>query len=117
MKTEDAPSIHISRLDHTTTGVVLYAKTKEMELKLRKLFKEKKVQKTYLCICNGVPQADSGFIDIPVGEGSIGSKRRMTLRPDYNNSSLINKKASENNTLHIRQWKGCTCHCSVHVYK
>jgi len=92
----DAEQLYeVHRLDHTTTGVVLYAKTKEMELKLRKLFKEKKVQKTYLCICNGVPQADSGFIDIPVGEGSIGSKRRMTLRPDYNNSSLINKKASE----------------------
>ena len=91
----DAEKLYeVHRLDHTTTGVVLYAKTKEMELKLRKLFKEKKVQKTYLCICNGVPQADSGFIDIPVGEGSIGTRRRMTLRPDYSNSSVINKKAS-----------------------
>jgi len=85
----------VHRLDHTTTGVVLYAKTKEMEQKLRKLFKEKKVQKTYICICNGVPQADSGFIDIPVGEGRIGTRRRMTLRPDYSsNSSIINNKKS-----------------------
>ena len=91
----DAEKLYeVHRLDHTTTGVVLYAKTKEMELKLRKLFKEKKVQKTYLCICNGLPQADSGFIDIPVGEGSIGTRRRMTLRPDYSNSSVIDKKAS-----------------------
>ena len=91
----DAEKLYeVHRLDHTTTGVVLYAKTKEMELKLRKLFKEKKVQKTYLCICNGLPQADSGFIDIPVGEGSVGTRRRMTLRPDYSNSSVINKKAS-----------------------
>jgi len=85
----------VHRLDQTTTGVVLYAKTKEMEQKLRKLFKEKKVQKTYICICNGVPQADSGFIDIPVGEGKIGTRRRMTLKPDYSgNSSVINNKKS-----------------------
>jgi len=87
----------VHRLDHTTTGIVLYAKTKEMELKLRKLFYEKKVQKTYICICNGVPQSDSGFIDIPVGEGSVGGRRRMTLRPDYDGSSVVsNKKSSVN---------------------
>jgi len=84
----------VHRLDHTTTGIVMYAKTKEMELKLRKLFLEKKVQKTYICICNGVPQADSGFIDIPMGEGTIGTRRRMTLRPNYDESSIISNKQS-----------------------
>jgi len=88
----------VHRLDSTTTGVVLYAKTKEMEVKLRKLFKEKKVQKSYLCICNGIPKAESGIIDIPVGEGSVGGRIRMTLRPDYRSSKIItNKKTVESN--------------------
>merc|ERR1719341_28753 len=88
----------VHRLDSTTTGVVLYAKTKEMELKLRKMFYEKKVEKTYLSICNGVPQSDSGVIDIPIGEGSVGDRRRMTLRPDFDASKIIsNKKSSKDN--------------------
>jgi len=94
-KRVDAKNLYeVHRLDSTTTGVVLYAKTKEMELKLRKLFYEKKVQKSYICLCNGVPQADSGVIDIPVGEGSVGGRTRMTLRPDYNASKIISNKKS-----------------------
>ena len=82
----------VHRLDSTTTGVVLYAKTKEMELKLRKMFSERKVKKTYLAICNGTPQIESGVIDIPLGEAKVENKVRMTLRPDYSSSSIISNK-------------------------
>ena len=86
----------VHRLDHSTTGVVLYAKTKEKELELRKLFKERKVKKNYLAICNGTPSPDSGIIDIPIGEGRIGEKVRKTLRPDYSSSKIVsNKKTSD----------------------
>ena len=86
----------VHRLDHSTTGVVLYAKTKEKELELRRLFKERKVKKNYLAICNGTPSPDSGIIDIPIGEGRIGEKVRKTLRPDYSSSKIVsNKKTSD----------------------
>ena len=86
----------VHRLDHSTTGVVLYAKTKEKELELRKLFKERKVKKNYLAICNGTPTPDSGIIDIPIGEGRIGEKVRKTLKPDYSSSKIVsNKKTSD----------------------
>ena len=85
----------IHRLDSTTTGVVLYAKTKDMELKLRKLFSERKVKKNYLAICNGTPQTESGILDIPIGDAKVGDRVRKTLRPDYNSSKIItNKKSS-----------------------
>ena len=88
-----AETLHeVHRLDSTTTGVVLLAKTKEMELKLRKLFSERKVKKTYLAICNGTPQTESGVIDIPLGEAKVENKMRMTLRPDYSSSSIISNK-------------------------
>ena len=86
----------VHRLDATTTGVLLYAKTKEMELKLRKLFAERKIKKNYLAVCNGTPQADSGVIDIPIGDGKIGDRVRKTLRPDYNSNKIVtNKKTSD----------------------
>ena len=94
VKCETLYEVH--RLDATTTGVLLYAKTKEMELKLRKLFAERKVKKNYLAVCNGTAQADSGIIDIPIGDGKFGDRVRKTLRPDYNSNKIVtNKKTSD----------------------
>ena len=94
-----AETLHeVHRLDSTTTGVLLYAKTKEVELMLRKLFKERRIQKTYLAICNGTPVAESGVIDIPVGEAKIQSRMRMTLRPDYSSSKIITNKKNVGKT-------------------
>ena len=94
VKCETLYEVH--RLDATTTGVLLYAKTKEMELKLRKLFAERKIKKNYLAVCNGTPQADSGVIDIPIGDGKFGDRVRKTLRPDYDSNKIVtNKKTSD----------------------
>jgi len=94
VKCESLYEVH--RLDATTTGVLLYAKTKEMELKLRKLFAERKIKKNYLAVCNGTPQADSGVIDIPIGDGKFGDRVRKTLRPDYDSNKIVtNKKTSD----------------------
>ena len=94
-----AETLHeVHRLDSTTTGVVLYAKTKDMELQLRKLFAEREIQKTYLAICNGTPAAECGVIDIPVSETKIQNKMRMTLRPDYSSSKIITNKKNVGKT-------------------
>ena len=94
VKCETLHEVH--RLDATTTGVLLYAKTKEMELKLRKLFAERKIRKNYLAVCNGTAQAASGVIDIPIGDGKFGDRVRKTLRPDYNSNKIVtNKKTSD----------------------
>ena len=63
-----------------------------MNPSLRKLFSERKIEKTYLAICNGTPQAESGVIDIPMGEAKIENRMRMTLRPDYSSSKIISNK-------------------------
>ena len=94
VKCETLYEVH--RLDATTTGVLHYAKTKEMELKLRKLFAERKIKKNYLAVCNGTPQANSGVIDIPIGDGKFGDRVRKTLRPDYDSNKIVtNKKTSD----------------------
>merc|ERR1719397_335483 len=92
----------VHRLDATTTGVLLIAKTTAMRDTLKKLFAQRKVEKTYLAITNGVPKAAEGIIDIPVGEGKIGERFRMTLRPDYSREksrAITNKKTSQRDSL------------------
>ena len=46
----------VHRLDHSTTGVVLYAKSPARRDHLKQLFAQRKVEKTYLAITNGVPR-------------------------------------------------------------
>jgi len=85
----------VHRLDHTTTGVVLYAKSPARRDHLKQLFAQRKVEKTYLAITNGVPRAGEGIVDIPVGSGKFGDRYRMTLRPNYSDSKVVtNKKTS-----------------------
>ncbi len=58
----DAPVHTIHRLDRATSGVIVFAKNKEMAQKMNALFAERKVQKTYLCVTRGfTPQ--EGVID------------------------------------------------------
>ncbi|NGX60169.1 MAG: Ribosomal large subunit pseudouridine synthase C [Chlamydiae bacterium] len=43
----------VHRLDKDTSGVILFAKTKKMQHALIDLFRQRKVQKSYLAICDG----------------------------------------------------------------
>jgi len=43
----------VHRLDKDTSGVIILAKTEEMQEKFFHLFKERKVEKEYLAICDG----------------------------------------------------------------
>lgn len=43
----------VHRLDKHTSGVILFAKTLAMQKKLIVLFRERKIKKTYLAICDG----------------------------------------------------------------
>ena len=46
----------VHRLDSTTTGVLLYVKTAARREVIKKLFAQRKIEKTYLAITNGVPK-------------------------------------------------------------
>ncbi|KAG0719595.1 Mitochondrial RNA pseudouridine synthase Rpusd4 [Chionoecetes opilio] len=72
----------VHRLDATTTGVVLLARTPAMADILKSLFKERKLKKTYWAITKGIPKPLQGIIDIPIAEGTVDGRRRMVLKPD-----------------------------------
>jgi 23S rRNA pseudouridine1911/1915/1917 synthase len=56
----------VHRIDKNTSGLLLVARNLQAHNLLSALFKERKIQKTYLAVVNGVPPA-SGRIDLPVG--------------------------------------------------
>jgi len=54
------------RLDRDTTGVILFAKSKEIQEKLMQFFKEKQVNKTYIAYVHGRVAEPRGKIRIPI---------------------------------------------------
>ncbi len=74
------------RLDKTTTGVLLLATSEASRKRLKKLFAERRVEKQYHALTNGVPSTAEGIVNIPVSMGRLGDRFRQTLRPDYDAS-------------------------------
>ena len=54
------------RLDRDTTGVILFAKGKEIQEKLMQFFKDKQVNKTYMAFVHGRVVEPRGKIRIPI---------------------------------------------------
>lgn len=65
---EKLSALLVHRLDRDTTGVMLLAKTEEMQLKLEDLFRKREVKKTYLVYVSPPPRKRHGLISKPVGE-------------------------------------------------
>ncbi len=65
----------VHRLDRTTSGVVLAAKTREMYLYLKQQFKERKVEKRYLALVYGDMEKESGEIVAEIMRSSVPPKK------------------------------------------
>lgn len=57
----------VHRLDRPTSGVLIFAKSSEAAKRLNLCFAERRVQKTYLCVCRGYTE-EAGVIDYPLKE-------------------------------------------------
>ena len=60
----DALMVH--RLDMDTSGVFLMARNPEAQSNLGKQFERRKVQKSYIADIWGLPETESGYIDLPL---------------------------------------------------
>jgi tRNA pseudouridine32 synthase/23S rRNA pseudouridine746 synthase len=56
----------VHRLDMSTSGIMLVAKTKEVHKNLQAQFANRVVQKTYTALLSGVPEQTEGLIDLPL---------------------------------------------------
>jgi len=61
----DGPLL-VHRLDMSTSGIMLAAKTKLMHQRLQRQFVLRKVKKTYMAILEGIPKDASGEIKLPL---------------------------------------------------
>jgi 23S rRNA pseudouridine1911/1915/1917 synthase len=70
----------VHRLDATTSGLMVVARSGLAMERLHADFKSRRVEKTYLFLCAGKPKEPAARIDIPIGRGSDGKK--MAARED-----------------------------------
>lgn len=72
---EDRPGL-VHRLDGDTSGLLLFARTaKDLEA-LQDQFRNRTTEKTYECICRGIPHPVTQEINIPIGRHPKHWKRR-----------------------------------------
>lgn len=56
----------VHRLDIDTSGLLIISKNLKTTKIFGKLFKEKKIKKTYLAICNGYPEVDHSLLEMKI---------------------------------------------------
>lgn len=69
------------RLDRGTSGCLVLGRHRKALDRLGKLFKNQKVEKTYLAVVTGVPEQAEGIISAPILKSGEGSKWKMSLDP------------------------------------
>ena len=60
----------VHRLDRDTSGCLLLARNPKAHKRFAAAFEAGEVEKTYLAVLDGIPEADSGTIDLPLGKTS-----------------------------------------------
>lgn len=67
----------VHRLDKDTSGLMIVAKNNETFFELKKMFQEKKVQKTYLALIWGKMEKEKGLIDLPIAKTTSHQKQKI----------------------------------------
>ena len=60
----------VHRLDRDTSGCLLLARNPKAHKAFQRAFEEKRVAKTYVAVLDGVPEAESGTVDMALGKVS-----------------------------------------------
>jgi 23S rRNA pseudouridine1911/1915/1917 synthase len=104
----------VHRLDRDTSGLIVVAKTEDALQHLRRQFKSRKVQKTYLTLVHGRPPAMEGIIEAPMGRdphqrqrmavvaGGRAARTHYRLLEDLGDYSLLTVSPETGRTHQIR---------------
>jgi 23S rRNA pseudouridine1911/1915/1917 synthase len=79
----------VHRLDKATSGVMIVAKTQASFERLKKLFQEHRMRKTYFALVSGVPKNKKGTIDAPIGI------KNGTLKRSVHSSKMAKSAVTE----------------------
>lgn len=69
----------VHRLDRETSGLLLVARNNAAFARLQRQFKTRRVEKTYLALVEGIPDAASGRIEAPVARDPAHRQRMAVL--------------------------------------
>lgn len=79
----------LHRLDRNTTGVMLVAKSDEAHWRLARQFENRTIQKTYLAICQGVPELRADVIDMPIGRDRYAREKQAVRKVEHGGRAAV----------------------------
>lgn len=121
-KIADAGDAHrpglVHRLDKDTSGVMVTAKNDAAHRALVRQFKERKIQKTYRAIVDGVP-APRGAVDVPIGRHPV-SRQKMAAgvrnsKPASTTWNVLEKLHGNRTYIELKPVTGRTHQLRVHM--
>src|SRR5690606_7874846 len=110
----------VHRLDQGTSGVLVAAKHDAAHASLATQFREHTVERVYLALVRGVPGAEGGRVDRPVGRHPH-DRKRMSVRSETGRAALTDWRvarrfpASGVSLLEVRPGTGRTHQIRVHL--
>lgn len=69
----------VHRIDKDTSGALIIAKNKIAQEKIIAQFKERKIQKYYIALVNGILQHPEGIIEAAIGRASVDRKKMRVM--------------------------------------
>lgn len=122
LKTEKSPHM-LNRLDRETSGIVVLAKTDQHAAGLRRIWEQRRVQKTYVAIVQGHPPMDTTLIDEPTGKDdasqiSIKDKVRPDGAPAQTEFSVLKRFSNPHGSfalLHVEPRTGRKHQIRIHL--
>jgi 23S rRNA pseudouridine1911/1915/1917 synthase len=117
MTGQDVRIRHIHRIDKETTGPVLYAKNEFAHYQYDKAMREKKIERIYVALAEGMIEQKKGKIDKPIGQDRHHSTRRRvseTGDPAVTHYEVI-ERLPDHTLVRLRLETGRTHQIRVHM--
>lgn len=72
----------VHRIDRDTSGAVAFALSPAIRQELRALFREHRIERRYSALVEGDPEADGGFVDLPIRTLYQGGRRAVARKDE-----------------------------------
>ncbi|MFH1621997.1 MAG: RluA family pseudouridine synthase [Candidatus Omnitrophota bacterium] len=96
----DAKALPCHRLDRDVSGLIIYAKSKDIQDKIMDQFRNRQVKKKYIAFVQGVVKKPLGVIDFPIENKKAVTKYKLLQR--RKGYSIIESEPATGRTNQIR---------------